>query len=37
MIPTNGASHDLEARDMLRSLPVAQRRARHSQMGASQG
>jgi hypothetical protein len=28
MIPANGAPHDLEARDVLRSLSFAQRRAR---------
>jgi hypothetical protein len=28
MIPANGAPHDLDARDVLRSLPFAQRRAR---------
>jgi hypothetical protein len=28
MIPANGAPHDLEARDVHRSLPFAQRRAR---------
>jgi len=28
MIPANGAPHDLEARDVLRSLLFAQRRAR---------
>jgi hypothetical protein len=28
MIPVNGAPYDLEARDVLRSLPFAQRRAR---------
>jgi hypothetical protein len=35
MIPVNGAPHDLEARDALRSLPFAQRRARDNsnQMG----
>jgi hypothetical protein len=26
MIPVNGAPHDLEARDVLRSLPFAPRR-----------
>jgi hypothetical protein len=28
MIPANGAPHDLEARDVFRSLSFAQRRAR---------
>jgi hypothetical protein len=28
MIPANGAPHDLEARDVHRSLPFAQRRVR---------
>jgi len=28
MIPANGAPHDLEARDVLRSLPFALSRAR---------
>jgi hypothetical protein len=37
MIPANGAPHDLEARDVLRSLSFAQRRARDNsnQIGAS--
>ena len=37
MIPANGAPHDLEARDVHRSLPFAQRRARDdgNQIGAS--
>jgi hypothetical protein len=37
MIPANGAPHDLEARDALRSLSFAQRRARDNsnQIGAS--
>jgi hypothetical protein len=37
MIPANGAPHDLEAREVLRSLSFAQRRARDNgnQIGAS--
>jgi len=37
MIPANGAPHDLEARDVLRSFAFAQRRARDNstQIGAS--
>jgi hypothetical protein len=37
MIPANGAPHDLEARDALRSLSFAQRRARGNskQIGTS--
>jgi hypothetical protein len=37
MIPANGAAHDLEARDVHRSLPFAQRRVRDNskQIGAS--
>jgi hypothetical protein len=37
MIPANSAPHDLEARDVLRSLSFAQRRARDTskQLGAS--
>jgi len=37
MIPANGAPHDLEARDVHRSLPFAQRRVRENskQIGAS--
>jgi len=36
MIPVNGSPHDLEARDVHRSLPFAQRRARNdsNQIGA---
>jgi len=29
MIPVNGAPHDLESRDVVRSLSFAQRRARY--------
>jgi hypothetical protein len=32
MIPANGAPHDLEARDVLRSLQFAQRQARDSEL-----
>jgi len=35
MIPANGAPHDLEARDVLRSLPFAQRRARDNRKSDS--
>ena len=33
MIPANGAPHDLGARDVLRSLPFAQRRAGDHSLG----
>jgi hypothetical protein len=37
MIPANGALHDHETRDVVRSLPIAQRRVRDNsnQIGAS--